>query len=145
MDAAPREQLLAALNELLEAERAGARVMLHTARDVEDGLRPLARDIQHDEAHWCDVLARAIHALSGTPSRETGAFLGKALAIEDPRERLAFVNRGQGWVVRRLDALLPLVTDDSLRAPLEEMRAAHQRNIDRVAAQLAGEAGTRAS
>jgi len=142
MEAAGREQLLAALNELLEAERAGARVMLHTAREVDEALRPLARDIQHDEAHWCDVLGHAIQALQGTASRHTGAFYEKAMAIGEARARLALVNRGQDWVVRRLDALLPLVTDATLREPLEAMREAHRRNIQRVAAQLETEPGS---
>src|ERR1700722_6297521 len=42
------------LNELLEAERAGARVTLESARAAGNGpLAELLRTIQRDEARWC--------------------------------------------------------------------------------------------
>jgi hypothetical protein len=37
------------------------------------------------------------------------------------RARLAFLNRGQGWVVRKLEALLATVRDETLHAELTEM------------------------
>jgi len=132
-----RGELLLALDELLEAERAGARLCAHTAREVRGpALAALVGEIRRDEAHWCGVLTRAIQALGGTPSRRTGAFYGKAMAIADLTERLAFLNRGQSWVVRRLRSVLPSVGDAALRAELSEMLAAHERNIERVAARL---------
>ena len=36
------------------------------------------------------------------------------MAIEDLAERIAFLNRGQGWVVRKLRELIPKVRDASL-------------------------------
>ncbi|HEV7611555.1 MAG TPA: DUF6306 domain-containing protein [Steroidobacteraceae bacterium] len=69
------DELLSALNELLEAERAGARVAFRTAKEVlEPELKSPVTAIQRDEAQ-CDI-----------PSR------------------LAFLNRGRSWVVRRLAA-----------------------------------------
>ena len=55
-----QETLIATLNELLEAERAGARVAPHTAEDAPADLLPLVRAIQHDEARWCALLVQAI-------------------------------------------------------------------------------------
>ncbi|HMM45545.1 MAG TPA: nitronate monooxygenase [Candidatus Macondimonas sp.] len=133
-----RDELLAALDELLEAERAGARVALHTARDAPAELTPLVRAIQHDEARWCALLTQSIQRLGGTPSRRTGDFHEKAMAIEDLPARLAFLNRGQRWVVRRLQALLPRVIDPQLQAGLGAMLAAHEANIARVTAALDG-------
>ena len=104
MGFASREELLPALNELLEAERAGARVTLRTAAESPDELKPLVMAIHRDEARWCGVLTRAVQQLAGEPSRKTGAFHGKAMAIADIPARLAFLNRGQGWVVRKLKA-----------------------------------------
>lgn len=132
-DGAPaRPELIATLNLLLEAERAGARVALLTARQTDADRQPLVRDIQTDEARWCAVLTHAIQRLDGTPSRATGAFFGKAMAIENLDQRLAFLNRGQAWVVKKLDALLPTVNDDQLGADLRRMLDAHQTNIKRV-------------
>lgn len=137
MGYATREELLEALNELLEAERAGSRVCLRTAAEVEDSsLEALVEDIQRDEAHWCAVLTKAILTLGAKPSSRIGAFHEKAMAIETLPERLAFLNRGQGWVVKRLRALLPKVRDDSLHRALSSMLVAHERNIGRVNANL---------
>jgi nitronate monooxygenase len=58
-----------------------------------------------------------------------GAFYGKAMAIGDLGQRIAFVNRGQGWVVRKLREMLPRVRDDKLHADLRDMLASHEANI----------------
>jgi nitronate monooxygenase len=51
------------------------------------------------------------------------------MAISDLGERIAFLNRGQGWVVRQLRELLPRVRDNSLHADLSEMLRSHEANI----------------
>jgi len=133
MGYAPRDEVLAALNELLEAERAGARVALASAKAAAGpDHAALMQAVRADEAHWCAMLSHQIRRLGGTPSRRTGAFHGKAMAIADPRERLAFLNRGQAWVVRKLDALTPRVRDDALHADLRAMAQKHRDNIERA-------------
>ena len=137
MGFASREELLPALNELLEAERAGARVTLATTREMTEGNQTaLILSIHRDEARWCGVLTNAIRRLDGAPSAKTGAFYDKAMSIPDQNERLAFLNRGQGWVVRKLKALLPTIRDPAIHADLAAMLASHEYNIDRVAANL---------
>jgi nitronate monooxygenase len=133
------EELRAALNELLEAERAGARVARETAEQIGVGaaMHGLVLDIQHDEVRWCGMLMRVIRALPATPTDQTGAFHGKAMAIADLSERLVFLNRGQAWVVRRLQALIPRVSDPAVRAELQAMLDAHVENIARVEQRLA--------
>ena len=111
---------------------------LHTANDAPAELTPLVRAIQHDEARWCALLTQSIQRLGGTPSRRTGDFYEKAMAIRDLPARLAFLNRGQRWVVRKLQALLPRVIDPQLQAGLGAMLTAHEANIARVAAALDG-------
>ncbi len=130
MGYASRDELLAFLNELLEAERAGSRVTLRTAAEVSDaGTKALIEAVQRDEAHWCGVLMKAIQTLNGEASKRTGAFYEKAMAIPGLPERLAFLNRGQGWVVRKLREMLPRIRDDRIHHELAEMLAAHERNI----------------
>ena len=125
--------VLARLNELLQAERAGVRVTVHTADQMQPGeARALVQDIHRDEVKWCVMLTSAIRALDGTPCTGTGAFHEQAMAIADLRERLAFLNRGQGWVAKKLRELLPLVDDPAIRAGLTEMLHAHEGNLDRV-------------
>ena len=134
MGYASREEIVEFLNVLLEAERAGARVTLSTTIEAaEPELRALAKSIHQDEAHWCGVLFGAVRRLGGVPSLRTGAFHDKAMAIVDLRMRLAFLNRGQEWVVHKLREMLPKVKDEELYGKLNEMLTAHERNIERVA------------
>jgi hypothetical protein len=136
---ADRDELVACLNELLEAERAGARVTLETARASKNpAIAELMRHIQHDEARWCAMLLRRIRGLDGTASPKMGAFYAKAMAIDDIATRIAFLNRGQGWVVRKLREIIPRVRDASLHADLNHMLSSHIANIT-----LANSADTR--
>ena len=127
------DELVAALNELLEAERAGARVALETANQIKGhDLAPLVIDIQQDEVRWCKMLLGVIGSLGYLPSTTTGDFYEKAIAIEDLKDRLLFLNRGQGWVVRRLEKLIPRIQESDIRAQLQTMLDAHIQNIQRV-------------
>jgi hypothetical protein len=126
-------ELAAALNELLEAERAGARVALATLHEAcGPEMSQLVREIQHDESRWAALLNRIVQTLGEAPSNKTGAFFAKAMAIADIEERLRFINRGQGWVVRKLRELLPRVRDDAIHADLSKMLDGHVEKIDRV-------------
>jgi hypothetical protein len=77
MGYANRDELLAFLNELLEAERAGARLAIRMSISAVDfGTRCPATVIYRDEAHWCGVLAKAIRDLDAIPSNRVGASYG---------------------------------------------------------------------
>ncbi|KVO04431.1 2-nitropropane dioxygenase [Burkholderia ubonensis] len=134
---AQRDALLAVLDELLEAERAGARVASETAAEIRDPeLHRLVAGIRLDEAHWCSVLVDAIRSLNATPTRKTGAFYEKAMAIDDLAERMAFLNRCQRWVVRKLQALLPTLDNPEIHYALTLMLVSHEKNIGHVDARL---------
>ncbi len=139
MGYASRDELALFLNELLEAERAGTGVALKSAQVA--GATPfesLLRDIHHDEARWCAMLLRQLKALGVAASPRVGAFQEKAMAIEGLPERIAFLNRGQGWVVRKLREMLPKVRDDALHRDLAEMLQSHEANIARANEALKG-------
>ncbi|KWH00247.1 2-nitropropane dioxygenase [Burkholderia cepacia] len=134
---AQRDALLALLNELLEAERAGARVASETATEIDDPeLHRLVAGIRQDEAHGCAVLVDAIRSLDATPTHATGAFYEQAMAIDGLAERLAFLNRGQRWVVRKLQALLPTLVQPDMHHALTQMLVSHEKNIGAVDVQL---------
>src|SRR5436190_9111690 len=113
MGYATRDELAAFLNELLDAERAGTGVALKSA-DAAGGTPfvDLLRDVHRDEARWCAMLLKQLKALGAPASPRIGAFQEKAMAIEGLPERIAFLNRGQGWVVKKLREMLPKVRDD---------------------------------
>jgi hypothetical protein len=133
MGYATKDELGAFLNELLEAERAGTGVALKSG-PVAAGSKfaDLLRDVHHDEARWCAMLLKQLKVLGVPASTKIGAFEGKALAIEGLPERMAFLNRGQGWVVKKLREMLPKVRDDSLHRDLTEMLQSHEVNIART-------------
>lgn len=132
-DILSQSELISALNELLEAERAGARVTLETSQQLDKSeMQELVSEIQRDEVRWCKTLLSIIRTFQITPSTETGAFYEKAIAIPDISERMLFINRGQGWVVKRLENLIPRVTDIHIRSKLQAMLESHRLNIDRV-------------
>jgi nitronate monooxygenase len=54
------------------------------------------------------------------------------MAIEGLPERIAFLNRGQGWVVKKLREMMPKVRDDALHRDLKDMLDSHVVNIDRA-------------
>lgn len=142
MGFAARDELVEELNALLEAERAGARVGARLASQAQDAeLKALARGIHEDEVRWCKALFAALRELDAEPSAKVGDFYDKAMAISDLDARLAFVNRGQGWVVRKLKVLTPRVRDDRLHGMLREMLEAHVVNIDSANAALDRRAG----
>jgi len=140
MGYAGRDEILDFLNTLVEAERAGARVTHESAQMCGDGpIADLMRTIQRDEARWCGMLMEHVKALGATPSKQVGGFYERAMAIADPGERIDFLNRGQGWVVRKLREMLPRVRDAGLHDDLAEMLRAHEANIT-----LAGEVAAKA-
>ena len=125
-------ETIALLNELLEGERAGARAVGEMARDAQDRSHGAAlREVAMDEARFCGMLTRHVTRLGGTPSRATGAFYDKVVTIEAPDERLAMVNRGQGWVVRRLREARGRIADGALLSDLDDMLKVHEINIAR--------------
>ena len=137
MGFAGRTELAAFLNELLEAERAGTGVALKSAEAAGGTvLAGLLRDIHRDEARWCAMLLKQLRALGEPASTKVGAFQEKALAIGNLAERIAFLNRGQGWVVRKLREMLPKVRDDALHRDLSDMLRSHEENIARANAAL---------
>ena len=75
------------------------------------------------------MLLRHLKALGDEPSSKVGAFYDKAMAIADLGERITFLNRGQGWVVRKLREMLPRVRDNQLHTDLTEMLQSHEANI----------------
>jgi hypothetical protein len=127
-----RDEVLALLNELLEAERAGARGAREMSALADSVRRRQAlHRVATDEARFCAMLFGHIKRLGETPHRRVGAFHEKLAALDSLDDRLELLNRGQGWVVRKLADAVPALAEDALRADLEEMLDAHKRNIAR--------------
>lgn len=126
------EELAGLLNTLLEAERAGARVLAAFLNDYErdtPAWRQLAA-VQRDEANNCAILIGLIRRLNGTPSAATGHFLEKALAVDGRIARLRFLNLGQKWVARKIHEALPRLEQDFVLGALFAMQESHLLNVE---------------
>jgi hypothetical protein len=129
---------IAQLNELLEAERAGAEALSRLIAEAPTReLRAFLERARDDEAWCCAGLAGAITRLGGTRSEKTGEFAAKVLAVPSFRDRLQLLDRGQQWVVRRLDGLLATPVDEETERFLREMRWVHATNAQRCRVLLA--------
>jgi hypothetical protein len=128
---AAQDELGRLLNLLLEAERAGAKLLAAYLDELPPGSRLFAtlHEVQRDEARNCAALIHLLLDCDTEPSMATGDFYEKGLAIHGARERLEFLNRGQRWVAKRIAAALPRVSNAHTKAILQEMHASHLSNI----------------
>jgi nitronate monooxygenase len=130
--AMPDGELIALLNTLLEAERAGAKVLAEFLNEYERGSpawKQLAA-VQRDEAKNCAILLDLLRQMGGAPSAATGDFMAKALAVDGKVSRLQFLNRGQQWVARKIGEALPRIGRPAVRKALAAMQDSHLLNIE---------------
>jgi hypothetical protein len=132
------EELGAFLNQLLEAERAGAKLLaayLDEMAPSSDGKDELC-SVQRDEARNCAVLIHFVLDAGIEPSTAVGDFYRKGLKIRGLRERLEFLNRGQAWVARRIAEVLPRIPESAAKRALHAMHESHLVNIGHCEALL---------
>src|SRR5580704_1989185 len=123
-------QLEGFLNTLGEAERAGGRV-LHELVEIAatPQLRELLKKVGHDEGYYAGELAAHVRRLGGAPSNKTGDFVEKVRAVDNFKGKLELLNRGQRWVVRKVNEQINGIADPHLQAFLRVMAEGHEINI----------------
>ena len=126
-------QLEAFLNSLGEAERAGGRV-LHELVEVAQSLelKELLKKVGHDEGYYAGELAAHVRRLGGQASNKTGDFVEKVRALGDLKSKLDLLNRGQRWVIRKIEEQLPSLAEARLKAFLTVMAQGHRVNVAAV-------------
>lgn len=123
-------ELVEFLNSLLEAERAGTKAARLFHKDHGDSTAgSLIDTVYHDEAWCCGMLSGRIEELGGKPTENTGDFFEKVAAKDGLEARLSFLNRGQAWVVRKLEEIIPTLPPGGLRDDLDDMLRRHRVNI----------------
>lgn len=127
-----RVEVIELLNLLIEGERAGARAVAELAKQSSGPLeRATLRSVAMDEAQFCAMLTRHVKRLGGLPSPKVGSFYEKVLAQPSESERIDLLNRGQTWVVKKLEGALQRIGDQSLHSDLNHMLAVHEDNVRR--------------
>lgn len=79
-----------------------------------------------------------IKAFGEASSPEAGAFDGKAMTIADLAERITFLDRGRGRVVRKLHEMLARVRDDRLHTSLADLVESHEPTLPSQTMSTAG-------
>jgi hypothetical protein len=132
------KELESFLNSLGEAERAGGRI-LHELTDQAQSLelREMLKKVGHDEGYYSGELAAHVRRLGGTPSNRTGDFVDKVRAVDNFKGKLELLNRGQSWVVRKINEQVNDIADGHLQAFLRVMADGHDVNIGALEKALA--------
>lgn len=130
-DAMPQEEYGRLLNTLLEAERAGAKLLAAYVSELPAGTGEWVglQAVQRDEARNCAVLIHLLLDAQVEPSMAVGDFYRRGLELRGWRERLEFLNRGQAWVAKRIAAALPRIPQSGARVVLQTMHESHLANI----------------
>lgn len=133
------EEIRDTLESLLAAERAGAKVCALSMKIAPDSdWSDILRSIHRDEVSSCKLVLQCMVLVGLEPHNRIGDFVEKCLAIPDFIDRMRLLNKGQSWVVRTLDELLPRLESSALRVRLLEMKNEHLENIDLLNMQLDG-------
>jgi hypothetical protein len=124
-------RLEALLNRLLEAERAGHKLLDAMTQETADP------KIQALFAHFTDievgdaaVLEGLIRLHGGTPSTQTSDFADKVLSIDNLHDQINLLSRGQAWVARKVEEALDLSPPADIAAFLKEMANRHRHNME---------------
>ena len=129
--------LLGFFNLILEAERAGVKVIGELLYQTEDPrLRDLLKKFLRDEGMNCHILVSLIHDLGAKPTDKTGEFVEKVRALDTLEEKIDLLIRGQQWVARKIQEYRHLLPEGSQDLFLEAIKAQHEENVAAVESHL---------
>jgi len=119
------------LNRILEAERAGVKVLNDLIPKIgNDRMRALARKFLRDEGMNCQVLKAIIENAGGEASKDTGDFVQKVEALPDIEEKMDLLIKGQEWVAKQIRKNRKTLMNTSEAMFLEAMKIQHEENVD---------------
>ena len=131
MDKSSITTLLDFYNMLLEAERAGVKVLSELIYQTEDqSLRDYLKKFLRDEGMNCHILVSLIHDLDAKPTDKTGAFVEKIQALDTLTEKIDLLTRGQAWVARKITEFQHLLPEGSQKLFLEAIKVQHEENVN---------------
>lgn len=131
MERTVKPQIIQALNEMLEEERAAVEAVIGlTSMATDPHEREHLQRIGADEAWSCSGLRERIEAMGGPVSRHISPFASHVLGLEYFPERLRTYGRHQRLVMERISALLSIRTlDEETQRFLETMLAQHMQDV----------------
>jgi len=129
-------QLEALLNQLLEAERTGQRLLEAMTQETADPqIKALFANFTDIEVGDTAVLEGLIRLHGGAPSTRINDFADKVLSVDNLHDQMHLLSRGQAWVARKVEQALALNPPPDIAAFLKEMANRHRHNMEWVRAQ----------
>jgi len=124
-------QLETLLNHLLEAERAGQKLLDAMTQETADPqIKALFANFTDIEVGDAAVLEGLIRLHGGVPSTKVGDFADKVLSVDNLHDQLNLLSRGQAWVARKVEQVLALNPPPDIAAFLKEMANRHRHNME---------------
>jgi len=117
------------LNQLLEAEKAGVVTLSNLKKEFYYLIELPLDSMKEDEAWSTMGIVESLKREGGIPSKGIGNFAEKVNAQEGLDAKLNLLNKGQSWVVRKIDELLPMDLKKETSEFLYDMREKHLENI----------------
>ena len=119
------------LNLLLEAERAGVRVLQGMGEETADPeVKSLFQYFSEVEAKDFATLEKLIQDHGGIPSTRTGDFVDKVLNLDSLHDQMNLLSRGQAWTARKIEQALALNPPPEIAAFLAEMANRHRHHME---------------
>ncbi len=135
MNQASKESLPNFYNMLLEAERAGVTVLQELVSQTDEPqLSALLKKFLQDEGLNCRILISLIRDLGAEPSNKTGAFVDKVRALDNLKDKIDLLIRGQAWVARKIEEFRFHRPGGSSFLFMEAVKVQHQENVDALKA-----------
>ncbi len=138
MESENTPKLCDTLNILLEAERAGVKVLGALVPGITDpGMQEMAKRFLRDEGMNCQILKTMIENAGYAVSPRTGDFVQKIEALPTLEEKLELLVKGQEWVAKQIRRSRAPGMKVSDRLFLESIRIQHEENVDVLSRLLA--------
>jgi hypothetical protein len=127
-----KSDVLAFLGELLEGERALAKVLAIFAEETsEPGVASMLRGAELAHAAICITLWREIETRGGSASSRTGSCYERDRTQSGLKNLIRFATREPERLGRSIEKALPWIIEVSLHTCLSGIRDLHQRHSDR--------------
>lgn len=125
------QELEVILNRLLEAERAGHKLLEVMAQETANPqLTALFANFTEIEMSDVAVLEGLIRLHGGKPSTKVGDFVDRVLSLANLSDQISLLSRGQAWVARKVEQALALNPPPDIAAFLKEMANRHRHNME---------------
>jgi len=125
------QEVISFFNSMLAAERAGVEVLSGLLKEVEDkDLKVVLERFLRDEGMNCQIFSTLIRNTGEDPGKTTGDFVQKVERMDNIRDKLNLLVKGQEWVAGQIRKNRPLLVYGSEAVFMESIKIQHEENVD---------------